>query len=146
MNLLDRLIGFFAAEDTHSRVRAVIAFGCILCAVTAAGGAHLLRTTQTIAIEGTGRWGGDDGDILEAVVDAAALDRIPLGKPISVECLLAGEEPFRSPAKVVGVDPAAGALRLSATGIPEQLKGRGRFDLRLILSSEPYGKLLWGKR
>ena len=145
MNILDRFIDAFSARDLKSRVRGVIAFGLILMAAAAAGSVWFLRSTHAIVVEGTAVWSDARAGLLTATLSAADLDRIPPEEPLAVVCLAAGQDPARSPATILDLEPSTLTVRLQATEIPADRRSPGRFAVQLILVDEPYRKMLWGK-
>lgn len=143
MNPFDRMVDALSAQDLKARVRVAILFGLLLVLAGAAAGWALFTQRHEIALDATGRWLATDRPELEVALEKEDLKRLPADGRLSVEILPPGDEPFRSPGRLVEVDASAGRILLDAAGVPDQLKTAGRFRVRLILFEESYGKMLW---
>ena len=145
MNILDRFIEAFSARDLKSRVRGVIAFGLILMAATAAGGAWFMRGTHAITVEGTAVWGDAARGILTVTISAEDLDRIPPEETLAISCLWPNRAPITSRASIIDIEPSTKAMRLQIFDINSENRFPGRFSVQLILVEQPYWKMLWGR-
>lgn len=143
MNLFDRFLDTFSMTDLRKRVRAVVAGGLFLCIAAIAGGAYFLSATYSIGIEGTGKWQDLESPVIDVQLKSEDMERLR-ATSISVEFASADGKTLRVPAQIRAIEPDTGSVQIEAPGIPAQLKGKDRFDIRLILIEEPFWRFLWG--
>lgn len=142
MNLFDRFLDTFSMTDLKKRVRAVVAGGIALCIAAIAGGAYFLSATYSIGIEGTGKWQDLESPVIDVQLKSEDMERLR-ATSISVEFASADGKTLRVPVQIRAIEPDTASVRIEAPGIPEGLKARNRFDIRLVLIEEPFWKLLW---
>lgn len=143
----DRILGISPACEQARRIRRSAAAGCLAGIAAVVAGVLFLTTPRTVALEGTGRWIGEQQrQEIEVIPEAGALSRIPLGRPIAMELLLSESQPIRASAAILDIDPQGELLRCSVAGIPQGLRPYGRFRVRLILFEGSFWRLLWSER